>query len=54
MLLNAHRLQHIHKFSRVCVMDGGRFVEQGAPRALLADKASRLGQMMQASKSGPR
>ncbi|KAK9825002.1 hypothetical protein WJX81_008465 [Elliptochloris bilobata] len=45
----AHRLEAVLDSDRVAVMDSGVVVEAGAPRALLADPASRLSAIHQAS-----
>ena len=49
VLVISHRLQHVHRFDRVVVLDAGRVVEAGEPRALLRDPASRLSGLVRAS-----
>lgn len=49
VLLNAHRLQHIRRFDRVVILDGGTLVEDGTPAELLSDARSRLSAMWRAS-----
>lgn len=42
VVLSAHRLQHLRRFERVCVMDKGTVEECGPPEELLADEGSWL------------
>ena len=49
LLINAHRLQHIHRLDLVCVLHDGRLVEQGPPADLLASADSRFSAMWRAS-----
>ena len=50
VVMICHRLQHIHRFDRVVVLDKGRVVESGAPRKLLERKDSRLRRLYRAAK----
>jgi len=49
LLINAHRLHHVRRLDRVCVLDNGRLVEEGAPAQLLATPNSRLAAMVRAN-----
>ena len=49
VLLNAHRLQHIRRFDRVCVLHGGRVAEYDTPHTLLAEPNGHLSAMWRAS-----
>ena len=45
VLTIAHRLLTVIDYDTICVMGGGRLLEQGAPKALLADERSVLSSM---------
>ena len=42
-----HRLQHVHRFDHVVIVDNGQVVEQGPPQQLLATTTSKLSKLMQ-------
>jgi ABC-type multidrug transport system fused ATPase/permease subunit len=42
LIIVSHRLAELERCDRVIVLDEGRIVEDGAPRVLLADTASRF------------
>ena len=39
MIMVTHRLQGLHRFDRICVMDGGKLVEQGNHPELISKKS---------------
>jgi len=45
VLMICHRLQHIHRFDRVAVLDKGRVVEFGPPRQLIRTNGSYLSKL---------
>jgi ABC-type multidrug transport system fused ATPase/permease subunit len=45
VLMICHRLHSIARFDKVMVLHDGRVLEQGCPRALLADSASALSEL---------
>jgi len=45
VLMICHRLQHIHMFDKVIVMDDGMVLEQGDPHVLLGNDASYLSKL---------
>ena len=43
----AHRLQQTRRFDKIVVMGNGKVIEEGAPTALLEDRASMYSQLWQ-------
>ena len=44
-----HKLEHVHGFDRVVVLEGGRCVEDGAPAVLAAEAGSRYSALLRGS-----
>lgn len=51
LLVICHRLNHIHDFDHVIVMEQGRAIEAGAPAVLLEDKGSMLSKMVKTAEA---
>lgn len=52
VIATAHHLDTIADFDRVVVLDDGRVVEVGEPRALLLEKRGKFRELWDASKQG--